>query len=154
MAPYKGEERNAFILGMITAFSEVLAYEVKKLALSPPLRPEDYASIQEEAERIAAEQGILLYHDENKDIPEKNRLTWLVMVKFPEPLEAYKALREEGFNPAWHFEKFFDLLSYGMAWAEGVDRVVPRIREHKTHDGLGTMARILFEPGEWPPPAA
>jgi hypothetical protein len=145
-------DRRSYILGMMTAFSEVLVYETKKMALSPPLRPEDYRMVKDEAERMAREQGIFLYLEENTDIPEENRLVWFIMYKFPEVLEEYKALRLRGLNPAWDFEAFFDLLSYGMVWGDGADKVVPRIREKRNHGGLDTMSRFLFRPGEWPPP--
>ena len=42
-------DKRAFILGMITAFSECVAGGCKKLALSPPLSHEDYEMIHEEA---------------------------------------------------------------------------------------------------------
>ena len=84
----------------------------------------------------------------NQDIPASNRLNWFVLYKFPEMLDEYRNLRNQGFNPAWHFAKFSELLSYGTAWGEGADAVVTRMRERKnTRD---TFARVLLKPGDWP----
>jgi hypothetical protein len=141
-------DRKSFMLGMITAFAECLAGEAKKLAFSPPFYPEDYKSLREEAERICQEQGIFVWHEKNADLPAKKRLQWLVLFKFPEVLEEYEKLRQEGFNPALHFEKFMALLSYGSAWGKKADKVVPRMREKRPV--LDTVARILLKPGDWP----
>ena len=141
-------ERKSFMLGMITAFAECLAGEAKKLAFSPPFYPKDYRSIRAEAERICQEQGIFLWFEKNTDLPAKKRLYWLVLFKFPEVLEEYKKLRQEGFNPSLHFEKFATLLSYGSVWGKKADRVVAEMREKRPV--LDTVARILLKPGDWP----
>ena len=141
-------DRKSYILGMITAFAECVTNECKKIALSPPFYPEDYDSVVSGAERIAEDQGISLWYEENRDIPASRRLNWFVLYKFPEMLDEYRNLRNQGFNPAWHFAKFSDLLSYGTAWGEGADKVVTRMRERKnTRD---TFARVLLKPGDWP----
>jgi len=141
-------DRRSYILGMMTAFAECVTSECKKVALSPPFYPQDHDSVVSEAARIAKDQGIFLWYEENRDIPENKRLNWFVMYKFPEVLEEYKDLRENGYNPAWHFAKFSDLLSYGTAWGEGADAVVARMRQRKnTKD---TFARVLLKPGDWP----
>jgi hypothetical protein len=101
-----------------------------------------------QAERIADDQGICLWYDENLDIPESRRLNWFVMYKFSDMLEEYRKLRGRGYNPAWHFAKFSDLFSYGTAWGEGADAVVTKMRQRKnTKD---TFARILLKAGDWP----
>jgi len=141
-------DRKSFMLGMITAFAECLAGEAKKTALSPPFYPEDYKGLREEAEQICQEQGIFLWHEKNADLPAAKRLHWLVLFKFPEVLEEYKKLRQEGFNPALHFEEFMPLLSYGTAWGKKADKVVPQMREKRPV--LDTVARILLKPGDWP----
>ena len=141
-------DRRSFILGMITAFAECVTNECKKIALSPPFYPEDYDSVLSGAGVIADDQGISLWYEENQDIPASNRLNWFVLYKFPEMLDEYLNLRNQGFNPAWHFAKFSELLSYGTAWGEGADAVVTRMRERKnTRD---TFARVLLKPGDWP----
>jgi hypothetical protein len=71
-----------------------------------------------------------------------------VLFKFPEVLDEYKDLRQEGFNPALHFEKFMAMLSYGSAWGKKADKVVPRMREKRPV--LDTVAGILLKPGDWP----
>jgi len=136
------------MLGMITAFAECLAGEAKKLAFSPPFYPADYKSLREEAERICQEQGIFLWHEKNAELPAKKRLQWLVLFKFPEVLEEYKTLRQQGFNPALQCEKFTALLSYGSAWGKKAGKVVPEIREKRPV--LDTVARILLKVGDWP----
>jgi hypothetical protein len=141
-------DRKSFMLGMITAFAECLAGEAKKLAFSPPFYPEDYRHLREEAERICQEQGIFLWLEKNADLPAKKRLHWLVLFKFPEVLDEYKKLRQEGFNPALHFEKFMALLSYGSIWGKRADKVVPEMREKRPV--LDTVARILLKTGDWP----
>ena len=143
-------DRKSYILGMITAFAECVSNECKKVALSPPFYPQDYHIVFSEAERITNEQGIFLWYDDNLDIPETQRLNWFVLYKFSEILDEYRKLRSLGYNPAWHFDKFFDLLSYGSAWGQGAEKVVNRIREiKKTED---TFARVLLKQGDWPIP--
>jgi hypothetical protein len=141
-------DRRSFMLGMITASAECLAGEAKKMALSPPFYPEDYKDLREEAERICQEQGVFLWHEKNADLPAPKRLHWLVLFKFPEVLKEYKKLRRKGSNPAFHFKRFTDLLSYGSVWGEEAEKVVPRIREQRPM--LDTVARILLKPGDWP----
>ena len=141
-------DRISFILGMMTAFAECIANECKKIAFSPPFYPKDHDSVLPEAKIITREQGIYLWYEENLDIPEEARLNWFVLYKFPEVLDAYKQLRKQGCNPAWHLEKFFDLLSYGTVWGLMADKVTPRMREsRRTSD---TCSRILLRPGDWP----
>ena len=95
-------DRKSYILGMTTAFAECVANECKKLALSPPFYPEDPGSVISEAEKIAEDQGIYLWFEENLDIPLDQRLNWYVIYKFPDVLDEYRRLRAEGYNPAWH----------------------------------------------------
>jgi hypothetical protein len=104
--------------------------------------------VASEAEKIAKDQGISLWYEENRDIPENKRLNWFVMYKFPEVLTEYKTLRENGYNPAWNFEKFYSLLSYGTVWGENAEHVIPKIRESKVQSD--TVARILLKTGDWP----
>ncbi|MBW1667799.1 MAG: hypothetical protein JRI79_10955 [Deltaproteobacteria bacterium] len=141
--------RKSFILGMITAFCECLANECKKIAFSPPFYPEDYEKLLPEAKKIAKEQGVFLWYEKNPDIPEKARLNWFVLYKFPEVLDEYKRLREEGHNPAWDLKAFYKLLSYGTAWGINADRVIPKTREKR--GSLDTVSRLLLKPGDWPP---
>ena len=134
-------ERKAFILGMMTAFAECVTNECKKLALSPPFYPEDTPFLREEAQEIAREQAIFLWYEPNEDIPEAHRLNWFVLYKFPEALEAYLELRNRGLNPAFDFEAFFPILSYGMAWRKECVALAPAFRE--TRETECTFARFL-----------
>lgn len=140
------------MLGMITAFAECVGQECKRAALSSPFYPEDLAAVKEASERIAAEQGVHLWLDENKDIPAEGRLLWYLIYKFPEVREQYIRLRRDGANPAWDFGRFRDFLSYGTAWGRGAEQVEPRMREARPT--LDSVARVLLRPGEWPPPKA
>ena len=141
-------DRRSYILGMITAFAECVSNECKKVALSPPFYPDDYHCVVSGAEMIAKDQSISLWYEENEDIPENKRLNWFVLYKFCDMLDQYRKLRNQGYNPACHFAKFSDLLSYGTAWGDGADAVVTRMRQQiHTKD---TFARILLKPGDWP----
>ena len=146
-------DRKSFMLGMMTAFGECIAGEAKKCAFSPPFYPDDYYSLKTEAERIADELSIELWLENNEEIDEAHRVLWWVMYKFPETLEQYQEIRSRGFNPAFEFEQFTGLLSYGYAFGDQADAVAPRLR--KKVDTMGTVTRLLFQPGDWPvPPAA
>jgi hypothetical protein len=144
-------DRKSFMLGMMTAFGECVAAEAKKCAFSPPFYPEDYFILKTEAERIAKELSIGLWLEENKEIHKDHRVMWWVMYKFDEILDEYQGLRAKGLNPAFEFDRFFDLLSYGYAFGENAENVSSRIR--KKEDTMGTVTRILFQPGDWPLPA-
>ena len=141
-------DRKSFILGMITAFAECVANECKKAAFSPPFYPQDYKTLLPETRRIAEDNSVFMWYEKNLDIPRKTRLNWFVIYKFPEVFHEYRALRDQGYNPAWHLDKFNHFLSYGIVWGVGADSVIPQIKEpRETH---ATYARILLEPGAWP----
>jgi hypothetical protein len=135
-------DRGSFILGMMTAFAECLANECKKMAFSPPFYPEDYEPIRAEAEKIAQEQGIHLWYEANPDLPEDNKVHWLVMYKFPEVLDEYKALREKGQNPYTDLDVFGGILSYGTVWGKNADNVMPQMRDIR--EIKDTVSRILL----------
>lgn len=141
-------DRYSFTLGMITAFGECVAREVKKAAFSPPFPPSQLKRLEEEAERIIKEQGLSFYLEENPDIPEDKRVYWWVLYKFPEVLKEYLELRGRGYNPAWEFNEFKELLSYGTAWGEGCENVIPRVR--KETSPMDPVTRILFPDEGWP----
>ena len=141
-------DRHSFIWGMIAAFGECVAQEVKKMAFSPPFPPSELEQLEEEAERIMREQGLSFYLEKNPDIPEDKRVYWWVLYKFPEVLGEYEALREQGYNPAWEFDRFKNLLSYGTAWGLGHEAIVPGIREEASP--MDPVTRILFPDHGWP----
>ncbi len=141
-------DRKSFILGMVTAFAECVANECKKAALSPPFYPEDYEIVLQGVENIAKDQEISLWYEENLDIPEDVRLIWFVLYKFPEVLEEYQGLRNQGLNPAFNLKEFSNILSYGTAWGDGAESVIPEVREKRLT--IDTYATVLLKPGDWP----
>ena len=54
-------DRNSFQLGMINCFVEMVACSVKRLALSPPVTPEDYEKIRQASEDIVSGFGVQSY---------------------------------------------------------------------------------------------
>jgi len=73
-------DSRSYQLGVIAAFSEVVAVGVKKLALSAPLTPEEMAQLFPDAERIAKENGASIYLEKD----------FLVTDLFPENITAGK----------------------------------------------------------------
>ena len=56
-------DQRAFALGSLSAFAEMVRVGVKTLALSAALTPEEMDSLVADAERIAREEGVLLYRE-------------------------------------------------------------------------------------------
>lgn len=110
-------DQRAFILGMITAFSECVAGGCKRLALSPPLTPEIYAEVHQEAEEIIEKHGLLHYFEENKDLPEAEHFYWILIAAEQKTIEEYLQIRKEGYNPAQSLRPFYSVLSYNPATA-------------------------------------
>ena len=108
-------DRHSFILGMITAFCECVAGGCKRLALSPPLTREDWRQVGREAEALIERHGLIHFHEENPDLPEAERFEWILIFARQETLDAYLALRREGFSPARSLGPFAGLLSYDPA---------------------------------------
>lgn len=119
----------SFQLGMINCFAEMVAVGVKRLAISPPLRPEDYEVIREASDAIVKgsrihswlETSLLVTHLQS---PEFTRGKWSVLYfKDPEVLGAYLELKERKarLEAAGRFDRaaakeisreFMQLLSY------------------------------------------
>ena len=93
-------EKRAFILGMVTAFSECVAGGCKRLALSPPLMPEEYAQIAPEACLLVERHGLIHHHETNPELPEGERWEWLLIAARQSTIDEYLALRARGFSPA------------------------------------------------------
>ena len=108
-------DKRSFILGIITAFSECVAGGCKRLALSPPLKPEVYARLEAEALRIVAKHGLIAFHERNAGLPEAERFEWLLIAARQETLDRYRQLRAEGYSPARSLRPFSGLLSYDPA---------------------------------------
>jgi hypothetical protein len=93
-------DSRSYHLGVIAAFSEVVAMGVKKLALSAPLSPEEMAQLLPDAERIAKENGASIFLEKDflvtdlfpKDITEGKH----VLLIYLDPIEdEYLALKSE-----------------------------------------------------------
>lgn len=100
--PEKHEEidRRSYNLGVIGAFSEVVAVGVKKLALSSPLPPQEMAQLLPEAERIARENGASIYLEKDfltTDLfPEEITEGMHVLLIYLDPVkDEYMALKAE-----------------------------------------------------------
>ena len=105
-------DQRSFILGMITAFSECVAGGCKDLALSPPLEDGVYETVAAEAEEIIRRHGLLSFHERNLDLPAAERFHWILIAGRQETIDAYLALRRQGYSPVESLEPFYDLLSY------------------------------------------
>jgi hypothetical protein len=93
-------DRRSFQLGMINCFAEMVAVGVKRLAISPPLTPEEYEAIREASESIVKGSGIRSYLEKSLLVthlqtPEFTRGKWSILYfKDPGTLDAYLALKE------------------------------------------------------------
>lgn len=93
-------DSRSYQLGVIAAFSEVVALGVKKLALSSPLAPEEMAQLLPDAERIAEKNGALLYLEKDFCVtdlfPEEITEGKHVLLIYLDPIkEKYLALKKE-----------------------------------------------------------
>ena len=110
-----GYDKRSFVMGMIVAFSECVAGGCKRLALSPPLLPGEYEQWGAEACAIIERHGLVHERERNADMPEAARWEWILIAARQETLDAYHALRREGFSPARSLAPFSGLLSYNPA---------------------------------------
>jgi len=91
----------SFQLGMINCFAEMVAVGVKRLAVSPPLTPEEYEDVREASEAIVEGSGIRSYLEKSLLITDLQsadftRGKWSVLYFRDEAtLEAYLRLKEE-----------------------------------------------------------
>ncbi|MGD9346416.1 MAG: hypothetical protein PVH84_11165 [Candidatus Aminicenantes bacterium] len=93
-------DSRSYQLGVIAAFSEIVAAGVKKLALSAPLTPEEMAGLLPESKRIAEENGVLLYLEKDFCVtdlfPEDITAGKHVLLIYCDPVkEEYLALKRE-----------------------------------------------------------
>jgi hypothetical protein len=93
-------DRRSFQLGMINCFAEMVAVGVKRMAISPPLTPEEYETIKEASEAIVKGSGIRSYLEKSLLIthlqtPDFTRGKWSILYfKDQSTLDAYLALKE------------------------------------------------------------
>lgn len=135
-------DRKSFALGMITAFCECINGECKKIALSPPMYPNDYYRFKSDAEKVITLHGLNFYYEENKDLDEDRRMNWWVIYKFEDALDEYLQLRNEGYNPLNDFDKFRGVLSYGTAYADGANQLQSKMRDNTRH---GTVSDKVMQ---------
>jgi hypothetical protein len=99
--PMKREiDERSYQLGVIGAFSEVVGAGVKKLALSSPMDPEDMDNLVDDAERIARENGVKIFREEDflgTDLfPESITEGKHVLLIYLDPIkDEYLALKKE-----------------------------------------------------------
>lgn len=122
-------DRISFQLGMINCFVEMVACGVKKLALSPPLSPEDYKKIEKPSNEIVNGFNIRSYLEKSllvTDLQSEDftRGKWSVLYfKNNDVLEAYLRLKrkKKELEDTGHYDKaarkeiskqFMRLLSY------------------------------------------
>lgn len=60
-----GFDLDSYNLGIVYAFAEVVAASCKRLALSAPLSPEEYARLRKPIEHIAKENGVIVQADDD-----------------------------------------------------------------------------------------
>jgi hypothetical protein len=91
----------SFQLGMINCFAEMVAVGVKRLAISPPLHPEEYRRIREASEAIVTGSGIRSYLEKSLIVTDLQssdftRGRWSILYfREEETLEAYLALKKQ-----------------------------------------------------------
>jgi hypothetical protein len=94
-------DQTSYHLGVIFAFAEMVAADLKKMALSLPFLPNDYRRLARDAKRIAREEGVrirLEKHLLTTDLfPEEfTRGKWvLIIYKSPEVLKTYLHLKSK-----------------------------------------------------------
>jgi hypothetical protein len=93
-------DHRSFQLGMINCFAEMVAAGVKRLALSPPLTPEEYEALKEASDAIVEGSGIRSWLEKSLLVthlqsPEFTRGKWSILYfKDQETLDSYLALKE------------------------------------------------------------
>jgi len=92
-------DQTSYHLGVIFAFAEMVAADLKKMALSLPFLPKDYERLVKNAKRIAKEEGVrirLEKHLLTTDLfPEEfTRGKWVFIIyKYPGVLRRYFSLK-------------------------------------------------------------
>ena len=102
----------SFVLGMITAFCECVAGGCKRMALSPPINKDMFEKVKDQAYEVIERHGLLHYHEENLDLPEEDRVEWIIIAAKDETIEEYLKIRAEGYSPVKGLRPFWGVLSY------------------------------------------
>jgi hypothetical protein len=91
----------SYELGVIFAFAEMVAIDVKKMAFSLPFLPEEYDHLAKDAKKIAKGEGVKMKLEKRilaTDLfPEKfTRGKWVFIIyKYPEVLKSYLQLKSK-----------------------------------------------------------
>jgi len=91
----------SYQLGVIFAFAEMVAFDVKRMALSLPFSPREYDRLVKDAKRIAREQGVKIKLEKRiitTDLfsEEFTRGKWVFIIyKYPEVLGNYLHLKSK-----------------------------------------------------------
>ena len=94
-------DKLSFQLGMINCFAEMVACGVKKLAISPPLKPEDYEKISKFSDEIVKGFGIQSYLEKSLLITDLQsaEFTWgkwsILYYEKDDVLKQYFELKEK-----------------------------------------------------------
>ena len=94
-------DQRSFHLGVIFAFAEMVAIDVKKMAFSLPFLPEEYDHLAKDAKKIATGEGVKMKLEKRilaTDLfPEEfTRGKWVFIIyKYPEVLKSYLQLKSK-----------------------------------------------------------
>ena len=94
-------DQTSYHLGVIFAFAEMVAADLKKMALSLPFSPKDYKRLVKDAKRIARKEGVKMRLEKRfltTDLfPEEiTRGKWVFIIyKYPQVLKKYLSLRSK-----------------------------------------------------------
>ena len=94
-------DQTSYHLGVIFAFAEMVAIDVKKMAFSYPFLPKEYDRLIKDVKRITKEQGVKIRLEKGiltTDLfPEEfTRGKWVfVIYKYPEVLKRYFSLKSK-----------------------------------------------------------
>ena len=94
-------DQTSYHLGVIFAFSEMVAADLKKMALSLPFLRNDYKRLSNDAKRIARQEGVRIRLEKNlltTDLfPEEfTRGKWVFIIyKYPKVLKKYLSLKSK-----------------------------------------------------------
>ena len=143
------EQRISKILGQMQAFAEMVAADVKPLALSEPLSSEDVDKLWEEAQNIAKDHGIEVFREPSlvetqlfpSDITKDKEV--LIFHK-KEALNSYKDLKasiQSGKNGEPEARRFGRLLGYPQHY---INSLLAKNTDFKTLLDFGIQGTNLF----------
>jgi catechol 2,3-dioxygenase-like lactoylglutathione lyase family enzyme len=143
------EQKISKILGQMQAFAEMVAADVKPLALSQPMSSEDVDKLWEEAQNIAKEHGIEVFREPGlvrtqlfpSDITEDKEV--LVFHK-KEALNSYKDLKasiQSGKNGETEARRFGRLLGYPQHY---INSLLAKNTDFRTLPDFGIQGTNIF----------